>query len=87
MGLDQEHSALLDALPLAALLTDRAGVLRQLNRSAAQLLGDDTDLRGAPLADLLFDDVGRGAFDDVLNVVLAGGSWDGELALLSLIHI
>ena len=81
MGLDQEHSALLAALPLAALLTDRAGVLRHLNRSAAQLLGEDTDLRGAPLADTLFDDVGRGAFDDVLSVVLAGGSWDGELAL------
>jgi hypothetical protein len=81
MGLDQEHSALLDALPHAALLTDREGLLRQLNRSAALLLGEDTDLRGARLAETLFDDVGRGAFDDVLGVVLGGGSWDGELAL------
>ena len=42
---------------------------------AARWPGADTDLRGAPLADALFDDVGRGAFDDVLSVVLGGGNW------------
>jgi GAF domain-containing protein len=81
MGLGHDHAALLDALPQAALLTDREGALRALNHTAALLLGEDPDLRGPLLADTLFDDVGRGAFEDVLTVVLAGGSWDGELAL------
>ena len=77
-------TALLDALPQAALLTEAGrGVLRALNRSAALLRGRGTDLQGPlGLADTLFRrDVGRGAFEDVLGVVLGGGSWDGELAL------
>jgi GAF domain-containing protein len=37
--------------------------------------------RGSRLAEALFDDVTLGAFEDVLSVVRAGGSWTGELGV------
>ena len=75
-------TGLLEAFPQAALLTDEHGAVRRLNGLARKLFGDSGDtMRGADLAEVLFDQSERGAFEDVMSVVLKGGSWEGELAV------
>ena len=87
-----EHAGLLDALPWAALLVGPGGEPRAANAAARELLGvtgDDDgsghlcDLSGPQrrLSARLFDEQAAGAFEDVLGVVLRGGSWDGRLQL------
>lgn len=77
--------ALLDALPHAAVLADAQGAVRGINRSARRLLGEPegegSPLAGADLTEELFRPADRGAFQDVLGVVLSGGSWEGELTV------
>ena len=83
---------LLDALPQAAVTVDCSGVVVHANEAAARLLSGHPGSRAAPdvaeevrpgsrLAEELFDDVTLGAFEDVLSVVRAGGSWTGELGV------
>jgi hypothetical protein len=83
---------LLDALPQAAVTVDCAGVVLHANEAAARLLSGhpgspaaadaaEEVRRGSRLAEALFDDVTLGAFEDVLSVVRAGGSWTGDLGV------
>jgi serine phosphatase RsbU (regulator of sigma subunit) len=78
-------TALLDALPQAAVLTDARGAVRIMNRPARRLFGvgrgSDGALQGADLAEVLFGPRERGAFQDVLGIVLGGGSWEGQLTV------
>ena len=88
-----EGSDLLDALPWATVLVDRDGRAREANASARELLAlpADAELTGSlceasgerfdRLAPRLFGADEAGAFEDVLGVVLRGGTWDGRLVL------
>ncbi len=77
--------ALLEALPHASVLADADGAVQGMNRSARRLFGESdgqgSPLAGADLTEELFGPADRGAFSDVLGVVLSGGIWDGELTV------
>ncbi len=86
MGDPGDHShwsvdrALLDALPQPAVAVDRTGAVLHANPAALELIGDGSDdLEGTALADVLFDEGGRGAFADVLSVIRDGARWSGVL--------
>ena len=83
--LTRAASALLDALPQPAVLTDLRGAVRSMNRPARRLFGvagdRESPLQGAVLADVLFEADDRSAFQDVLGIVLGGGSWEGQLTV------
>ncbi|HYO40274.1 MAG TPA: SpoIIE family protein phosphatase [Nocardioidaceae bacterium] len=72
--------ALLDALPQPAVAVDPSGAVLHANPAACDVVEcRGRDLTGTLLADVLFDDSGRGAFADVLSVVRDGASWSGVL--------
>jgi PAS domain S-box-containing protein len=78
-----EDRRLLDAFPDPAFALDRQGAVLHASAAACRLLGGTScEVAGARLADLLFDDASRGAFEDVLSVVVGGGSWSGELEVI-----
>jgi GAF domain-containing protein len=73
---------LLDALPQAGVSLDCRGNVLHANPGALRFFGETADGPvGLPLASALFDDVTRGAFEDVLSVVRSGGAWSGELTV------
>ena len=79
----QADTRLLDALPQAALAIDPDGGVVQVNEAARQMLGGQAgNLVGTRLTESMFGDAGGGGeFEDVLTVVMAGGSWSGQLAV------
>lgn len=72
------HTALLQALPDAAVLTDLSGVVRGWNDSATQLFGwSATEMIGLPLVERLPPSA-RAEVDEHLKQSVNGGEWDGE---------
>lgn len=77
----QPSVTLLDDLAVAAVVTDADGVIGYANAAADRLFGDQPALVGADLRERLFTEGDEGAADEVLERVLSGAPWSGELTL------
>jgi len=72
------HRKLFDAAPVACLVTDRAGVVREANRTAADLLNVPIDrLVGKPFVSFLVEG-DRRRFHSELARLVKGYIWDAE---------
>ena len=74
----------LDNLPLAAVAVDRAGTVVYANAAAARLYGRSREaLTGAELLPVVFGEAERGSAQEVLNQVLGGRAWSGDLPVVT----
>ena len=70
---------LLDALPMAVVLVDRAGRVCGWNSAAETLYGHGREAAlGAPFVDVLFDDDDRGAAGGLIEAAARGVAWEGD---------
>jgi PAS domain S-box-containing protein len=73
---------LLNALPQVTFAVDRSGRVVRANVAAEGFLGRSREeVIGTPLDELLLAPSERGALEDALSVVLAGGAWGGEMSV------
>ena len=75
-------SRLLDSLPQVAFAVGRDGRVRRANLAAEPFLGRSReDVLGMALDEVLLAPGDRGSLEDVLSVVLQGGTWGGEMTV------